>query len=69
MKAIKVEFTEKNLTGNAGLVHFGRFIDKLKLHERLNSHLSITRATNADLSGRGCYCHSGSRCLSRCENI
>ena len=48
MKAIKVEFTEKNLTGNAGLVHFGRFIDKLKLHERLNSHLSITRASNAD---------------------
>jgi len=48
MKAIKVEFTEKNLTGNAGLVHFGRFIDKLNLHERLNSHLSITRASNAD---------------------
>jgi len=48
MKAIKVEFTEKHLTGNAGLVHFGRFLDKLKLHERLNSHLSITRASNAD---------------------
>lgn len=48
MKAIKVEFTEKNLTGNAGLVHFGRFIDKLNLHERLNSHLSITRSSNAD---------------------
>ena len=29
MKNIKVEFTEKNLTGNAGLVHFGRFMKKL----------------------------------------
>ena len=36
------------MTGNAGLVHFGRFIDKLKPHERLNSHLSVTRASNAD---------------------
>jgi len=48
MKAIKVEFTEKDLTGNAGLVHFGRFIDELNLHDRLNSHLNITRASNAD---------------------
>jgi hypothetical protein len=31
MKNVKVEFTEKNLTGNAGLVHVGRFAKKLGL--------------------------------------
>ncbi len=45
---VKVEFTEKNLTGNAGLIHFGRFIKKLNLHEILSKHISITRASNAD---------------------
>jgi len=48
MKKITVEFTEKNLTGNAGLVHFGRFIEKLGLRGILSSHLTITRAANAD---------------------
>jgi len=47
MKPVKVEFTEKNLTGNAGLVHFGRFIQKLNLKEILMKHISITRASNA----------------------
>jgi len=48
MKAIKVEFTEKNLTGNAGLVHFGRFIKKLGLSKILEAHINIPRAANAD---------------------
>lgn len=48
MKKVKVKFTEKNLTGNAGLVHFGRFIDKLNLPGILAGHLSITRGAGAD---------------------
>ena len=31
MKSVKAEFTEKNMTGNAGLIHFGRFMKKLQL--------------------------------------
>jgi len=37
MKNIKVEFTEKNLTGNAGRIHFGRFMKKLGDIEKLIS--------------------------------
>ncbi len=48
MKAIKVKFTEKNLTGNAGLVHFGRFIEKLGLPGILAAHINIPRAADAD---------------------
>ena len=48
MKEVKVDFTEKNLTGNAGVVHFGRFIKKLNLKEILASRIQITRASNAD---------------------
>ncbi len=48
MKKVKVEFTEKNLTGNAGLIHFGRFIKKLNLKKILHKHISISRAPNAD---------------------
>ena len=44
MKPVKIEFTEKNLTGNAGLVHFGRFIQKLNLKEILMKQISIPRA-------------------------
>jgi len=47
MKPVKIEFTEKNLTGNAGLVHFGRFIQKLNLKEILMKQISIPRAPNA----------------------
>ncbi|MCP4150638.1 MAG: hypothetical protein GY757_23025 [bacterium] len=47
MKKVKVEFTEKNLTGNAGLVHLGRFVKKLRLKELLEKHISIERADNA----------------------
>lgn len=48
MKKVTAEFTEKNLTGNAGLVHFGRFIDKLGLPGILTAHITIFRGTNAD---------------------
>ena len=44
----KVEFTEKNLTGNAGLVLLGRFAKKLGLKKLLEEHISIERADNAD---------------------
>ena len=48
MKHVSAEFNEKNLTGNAGLVHFGRFITKLGLQGILASHLSMDRGDNAD---------------------
>lgn len=48
MKKVETEFTEKNLTGNAGLVHFGRFIDKLGLPGILAAHLGIIRGPGAD---------------------
>ncbi|MDM8541372.1 hypothetical protein QUF90_09805 [Desulfococcaceae bacterium HSG9] len=39
MKVIKVKFTEKNLTGNVGLVYFGRFTwDKFRLFSHRNRH-------------------------------
>ena len=47
MKPVTIEFTDQNLTGHAGLVHFGKFIQKLKLTELLKKHLSISRAANA----------------------
>jgi len=50
MKPFKIEFSEKNLTGNAGLTHFGRFIKKLNLAKILESQISINRAPNADYS-------------------
>ena len=48
MRRFHVQFTEKNLTGNAGLTHLGRFADKLNLPKMLTQHISITRAKNAD---------------------
>jgi hypothetical protein len=48
MKPVTIEFTDQNLTGHAGLVHFGKFIQKLKLTELLRRHLSISRAANAE---------------------
>jgi len=47
MKPVKSDFTEKNLTGNAGLKHIGKFIDTLDLPEILKKHISIERASNA----------------------
>ena len=47
MRQFHVKFTEQNLTGNAGLVHLGRFADKLGLENMLRQHISIERAPNA----------------------
>jgi len=52
MKNIKVEFTEKNLTGSAGLVHFGRFIKKLGVPQLISNIISIERAPNADYQAK-----------------
>lgn len=48
MKRFKMEFTEKNLTGNAGLVHFGKFVKKLNLRDILANHINIEQASNTD---------------------
>lgn len=48
MKNVTVKFDEKKLTGNAGLIHFARFIEKLNLHNELNRLIQIDRAPNAD---------------------
>ncbi len=52
MKLFRVEFSDNRLTGNAGLVHLGRFAQKLDLPNILKRHLSIARGENAayDLS-------------------
>ena len=47
MRRFTVEFTAKNLTGNAGLVNFGRFVDKLGLRQMLEQHITIKRGANA----------------------
>lgn len=50
MRSFHVQFTEKNLTCNAGLVHLGRFIEKLGLSQALQGGLSIERGANAKYS-------------------
>ncbi len=50
MKNFHVQFTEKNLTRNAGLVHLGRFIDKIGLNQALKDGISIERGANAKYS-------------------
>ena len=47
MRRFHVKFTEKNLTGNAGLVLLGRFADKLKLAQMLEQHITIKRGATA----------------------
>ncbi len=47
MRKFHTQFTEKNLTGNAGLVHLGRFAEKLKLPQLLKEHITIERGSNA----------------------
>lgn len=47
MRRFHVHFTEKNLTGNAGLVHFGRFCEKLNLSKLLRKYISIQRGPTA----------------------
>ncbi|GAB6161176.1 IS1380-like element ISEcp1 family transposase [Desulfothermus naphthae] len=47
MRRFHVKFTEKNLTGNAGLVLLGLFADKLKLPKMLEQHITIKRGATA----------------------
>jgi len=47
VKQFRVEFTDNQLTGNAGLVHLGRFAKKLRLQNILERHISISRGENA----------------------
>ncbi len=42
-----VTFSEKNLTGNAGLVHLGRFAEKLGLKKMLKREITIQRGPHA----------------------
>jgi hypothetical protein len=48
MRKYYVTFSEKNLTGNAGLVHLGRFAEKLGLVKMIERTLTIQRSANAD---------------------
>ena len=48
MRKFHTEFSEKNLTGNAGLLHLGRFVEKLGLPKILDNHITIERAPCAD---------------------
>ena len=48
MRKFHTRFTEKNLTGNAGLLNIGKFAEKLELSKILDKHINIERAPNAD---------------------
>jgi len=50
MRKFHVQFTEKNLTGNAGLVHLGQFAKKLDLYRMLEQGISIVRGHTAQVS-------------------
>ncbi len=47
MRKFHVTFSEKSITGNAGLVHLGRFAEKLGLSKSLRQKISIERGANA----------------------
>ena len=47
MQKVHMKFTGKNLTGNAGLTHPGRFAQKLGLKNILEETLTLQRAANA----------------------
>lgn len=47
MRHFHTRFDQKNLTGNAGLVHLGRFAQKLGLADILSRTIDITRGNNA----------------------
>ncbi|EFK07627.1 conserved hypothetical protein [delta proteobacterium NaphS2] len=48
MRKYYVTFSEKNLTGNAGLVHLGRFAEKIGLAKIIERTVAIERAPNAE---------------------
>jgi len=47
MKNVEVKFTGKHLTGNAGLIHIGRFANQIGLQSILEEKLTLQRAANA----------------------
>ncbi len=47
MRKFHTQFDQKNLTGNAGLVHLGRFAQKLGLADILSRTIDIKRGDNA----------------------
>ena len=47
LKDVQITFTGNSLTGNAGLVHVGRFAKKLGLHDILQDSLTLERGANA----------------------
>lgn len=48
MRKYLTKFSEKNLTGNAGLLNLGKFAEKLGLPKILSAHITMKRAPNAD---------------------
>ena len=48
MRKYHTIFSEKKLTGNAGLLNIGRFAEKLGLENILKKYVTIKRAPNAD---------------------
>ncbi len=48
MRKFHTKFSEKNLTGNAGLLILGKFSEKLGLPKILEKALTIERAPNAN---------------------
>ncbi len=48
MRKYFVTFSEKNLTGNAGLVHLGRFAEKLGIQKLIDRMVTIQRGPSAD---------------------
>jgi len=48
VRKIHVEFTAKNITGNAGLILFGQFAEKLGIKKILDRRITIKRGANAD---------------------
>ena len=62
MRRFHVQFTDKNLTGNAGLIHLGRFIDKLGLGQALEDGLSIERGANAKYGVADAFLSRGAPC-------
>ena len=53
MRKYYVTFSEKNFTGNAGLVHLARFAEKLGFAKMLKRTLTIKRGANADYQAAG----------------
>jgi hypothetical protein len=48
MRRFHTQFTEKNLTGNAGVTLVGRFAEKLNLPKNLDENISIVRGESAE---------------------